>query len=401
MNKICVLGLGYVGLPTALIASEYFDVLGVDINNNLISNLKNQTFEFEEEEVSAELSKALKNRKISFSNQPKISDVFIIAVPTPINTTHKPSLDFVFNAVDSIIEVLKPRNLIIIESTCPIGTTEKIKSYLSKKLEFADQIFISYCPERVLPGNTIYEIKNNDRIIGGICEKSTKLTKSFYSKFVKGNLNGTNSSTAEACKLVENSYRDFQIAFANELSILFHKNPKIDVFELIELANKHPRINILSPGVGVGGHCIAVDPYFLIDHEKDNTKLLQLSRKINLEKTEWVINECLMEINKRITSSKNKLNVCVFGITYKPNSSDLRESPALKVLNEIASKKLDINLSYCDPWIKDEIGVTKFSNYENLKKIDYCIICVAHDVFLKQKFEKIKSIDFTGKINLF
>lgn len=400
MNKICVLGLGYVGLPTALIASEHFDVLGVDINNELISNLKNQTFKFEEEEISAELKKALKNKKISFLNKPKNSDVFIIAVPTPINATHKPSLDFVFNAVDSIIEVLTPWNLIIIESTCPIGTTEKIKSYLSKKLEFADQIFISYCPERVLPGNTIYEIKNNDRIIGGICEESTKLTKSFYSKFVKGNLNATNSSTAEACKLVENSYRDFQIAFANELSILFHKNPKIDVFELIELANKHPRINILSPGVGVGGHCIAVDPYFLIDYQGENTKLLQLSRQINLKKTNWVINECLDQIHKMIITSKNKLNVCVFGITYKPNSSDIRESPALRVLKEISSKKLDVNLSYCDPWIKDEIGITKFSNYENLEKIDYSIICVAHDEFLKIKFKKINTLDFTGKMDL-
>lgn len=398
MNKICVIGLGYVGLPTALIASEYFDVLGVDINTKLISNLSNQKFHSEEIEITQKLNDAIQNKKIIFSEKPNFSDVFVLAVPTPVDENYNPSLNYVYDAIDSISPFLRPGNLIIIESTSPIGTTKNIQNYLQKELGNIDGIYISYCPERVLPGDTINEIKNNDRIIGGVCNKSSEIAAEFYSKFVFGNLHLTNSKTAEACKLVENSYRDFQIAFANELSMNFNNDSEIDVFNLINLANKHPRINILSPGVGVGGHCIAVDPYFLIDHNPQKTKLIQLSRSINLEKTDWVISKIEQAIFSRLTGNTHTINICFFGITYKPNSSDLRESPALKILIEIASKNLKINLMYLDPWLKEDLKIKNVKKLENFENLDLAVICMAHEEFQKMNFQNIRTLDFTGKI---
>lgn len=400
MNKICVIGLGYVGLPTALIASEYFDVLGVDIDTVLVSNLSNQIFHSEEIEITQKLNEAIQNKKIFFSEKPNFSDVFVLAVPTPVDENHNPSLNYVYDAIDSISKYLRPGNLIIIESTSPIGTTLNIQNYLHKELGNIDEIYISYCPERVLPGDTINEIRNNDRIIGGICNKSSELTIEFYSKFVFGNLHTTNSKTAEACKLVENSYRDFQIAFANELSMHFDDDSEIDIFNLINLANQHPRINILSPGVGVGGHCIAVDPYFLIDHNPQYTKLIQLSRSINLEKTDWVISRIEQAIYSKSIRKKNTINICLFGITYKPNSSDLRESPALKILKELASKNLKINLMYLDPWLKEDLKIKNVKNLENLENLDLAVICIAHKEFQKINFQKENTLDFTGKIKL-
>ena len=398
MNNICVIGLGYVGLPTALIASEKFNVLGVDIDTKLITNLNNQRFHSEEIEITKKLNEATLSKRISFSEKPNFSDVFVLAVPTPVDKNHNASLNYVYDAIDSILPYLRQGNLIIIESTSPIGTTVNIQKYLLNELGEIDEIYISYCPERVLPGDTINEIRNNDRIIGGICNKSSELTTEFYSKFVIGNLHVTNSKTAEACKLVENSYRDFQIAFANELSMNFNDDSEIDVFNLINLANKHPRINILSPGVGVGGHCIAVDPYFLIDHNPQKTKLIQLSRTINLEKTDWVISIIEQALNSKIDRKKTTIKVCIFGITYKPNSSDLRESPALKILNEIASKNLKINLMYSDPWLKEDLEIKNVSKIKNLENLDLAVICVAHEEFQKINFPKQNTLDFTGKI---
>ena len=337
INKISILGLGYIGLPLAVIlADKSCKIYGFDKDQKVLENIKKLKIKIKEKDLLKKFKSQKVQKNFKASNKIIKSDVYILAVPTPFNKkVLKPDISAVKSAIYKIIHLLDAGNLIIIESTCPVGTTEIIKKIIYKKRNDLkkDSINISYCPERILPGNTLKELISNDRIIGGIDLKSSKHAEKVYKKFVKGSLNLTNSKTAEMCKLVENTYRDINIAYANELSIICEKL-KIDVWNLIKLANLHPRVNILNPGPGVGGHCIAVDPWFLISRNPKISKLTLAARKVNDYKINWVINQIKRKIKEINLPKKNKnIKIGFFGATYKANSEDLRESPSLRIIN--------------------------------------------------------------------
>ncbi len=276
MKKVCVIGLGYIGLPTAaLLANKNYDVHGVDIVKSTVETINNGNIHIIEKDLDTFVKKAIDEKTLIASTEPTYADIFIIAVPTPFQDNHVPNLDYVISATKSIAPFIKENNLIILESTSPVGTTEKVKEELKESGIDISKIFIAHCPERVLPGNIMKELVNNDRIVGGINKESTDAATSFYETFVNGNVYKTDSRTAELAKLAENSFRDVNIAFANELSMICD-NLEVDVWELIKLTNKHPRVEILSPGAGVGGHCIAVDPWFIVNTDKENSKYSDL-----------------------------------------------------------------------------------------------------------------------------
>jgi len=290
-TKVCVIGLGYIGLPTAsILASKNFNVVGVDNNPNVVASLKKGKVHISEPNLNILFKKCQNNGSLQISSELESADIFIICVPTPFkkNDQTKPDIDFVINAAKSISKVIKPGDLVILESTSPIGTTEKVCKLIQDEGISTSNIYFAYCPERVLPGNIIKELNENDRIVGGVDSQSSNKAFEFYNSFVSGSIHITDSKTAEMCKLVENSFRDVNIAFANEISLICDRL-NIDAWHLIELANRHPRVNILQPGIGVGGHCIAVDPIFLASTDQENSKLIQLSRKINNNKKDWVI----------------------------------------------------------------------------------------------------------------
>ena len=286
--EVVMMGLGYIGLPTAaLIAGNNVRVHGVDINPEVVRIINSGKVHIIEPELDKQVAETVKRGYLSAALTPVGADVYLIVVPTPFKGKNEPDTSFVRSATESIIPLLKPGDLFIIESTSPVGTTEEMAELIySSRPELKDLLYIAYCPERVLPGNVIYELLHNDRVIGGIDEKSTDKAISFYKRFVKGSLHRTNAKTAEMCKLVENSSRDVQIAFANELSLICDK-AGIDVWQLIRLANKHPRVQILQPGCGVGGHCIAVDPYFIVSTYPLESKIIGTAREINNYKSFW------------------------------------------------------------------------------------------------------------------
>ena len=285
-TEVLTLGLGYIGLPTsALVASHGTRVLGVDINPNVVKTINSGKIHIIEPDLEKVVSETVSKGLLRASTKPDIADVYLIVVPTPFKDNHQPDISYIEAATKGIISLLKKGDLYIIESTSPIGTTDKMKELIfSKRPDLKGHIHIAYCPERVLPGNVMFELIQNDRVVGGIDEISTKKAISFYSKYVKGKIYGTNAKTAEMCKLVENSSRDVQIALANELSLICDK-ADINVWELINLANKHPRVNILQPGCGVGGHCIAVDPYFIVSDYPIESKIIGMAREVNNHKS--------------------------------------------------------------------------------------------------------------------
>ena len=321
INKISILGLGYIGLPLAVIlADKSCKIYGFDKDQKVLENIKKLKIKIKEKDLLKKFKSKKVQKNFKLSNKIIKSDVYILAVPTPFNKqVLKPDISAVKSAINKIIHLLEPGNLIIIESTCPVGTTEIIKKIIYKKRSDLkkDSINISYCPERILPGNTLKELISNDRIIGGVDLKSSKHAVKVYKKFVKGSLNLTTSKTAEMCKLVENTYRDVNIAYANELSIICEKL-KIDVWNLIKLANLHPRVNILNPGPGVGGHCIAVDPWFLISQNPKISKLTLAARKVNDYKIEWVKNRIIKKIKEIKIKKKIKIiNIGFFNYIIK------------------------------------------------------------------------------------
>ena len=280
--KVVVIGMGYIGLPTAtLIAKNNTNVLGVDVNPKVVEKLQKGEIHIVEPDLNEVFQAVIENENLKVELEASEGDVYLIVVPTPFKGNHEPDISYVESATRNIIPLLKKGDLYIIESTSPIGTTEKMAEIIyMERPELKDEIFLAYCPERVLPGNILFELINNDRVIGGINEDSTKKACDFYAQFVEGTLHQTNARTAEMCKLTENASRDVQIAFANELSLICDK-AGINVWELIELANKHPRVNILQPGAGVGGHCIAVDPYFIVSDYPLESQLIGQAREIN------------------------------------------------------------------------------------------------------------------------
>ena len=335
--------------------------------------------------------------------EPVVSDIYIICVPTPFHEENsqfknpKPDLSFVKDVVKKLKDIIKPEDTVILESTSPIGTTEYIAEELNSILPKDKKIYVGYCPERVLPGNILKELIENDRIIGGINTECSERISEFYNGFVEGKVYKTDSKTAEMCKLIENSYRDTNIAFANEISLIADKLD-IDPWNLIRLANKHPRVNILTPGIGVGGHCIAVDPWFLIDKDSDQSVLIKTARQRNLYKTNWILEQCKNKINQLKKEKNKKLKVIVLGLSYKPNIDDLRESPALEIFEKL--KKEDIHLEAIEPNIKSCKKRKIYDAAHDFSNADLMIALVPHSEFSESNFiNRLNSkinLDFCG-----
>ena len=400
MSTCSVIGLGYIGLPTAvLLANSGHKVIGIEVNLSIIKNVNNGVSHIKEPGLNNLLKIAVESGNLKAKRDISPADIFIIAVPTPLRKNSKskipePDIDFVIDAVSEICKVLKKDDLIILESTCPVGTTKKIADLINERTNFdLNEIHISHCPERVLPGDILKELTTNDRVIGGMTEEASTRCYDFYSTFCKGNLIKTNSQTAEMVKLTENSFRDVNIAFANELSIIC-KSLEINTNELINLANKHPRVNILNPGCGVGGHCIAVDPWFIASSFPYISQLIQTARLVNKTKTKWVTKQILKEINEIESKKLKKIKIGICGLTFKPDVDDLRESPALEILEEL--QKYDIEINICEPNL-EKYKNFKLESFKNIiKKSDLLIFLVAHKTFKSIDFSEIKFLDYCG-----
>ena len=391
MKSVVTIGLGYIGLPTsALIASKGTPVFGVDINQNVVDTINRGEIHIVEPELDEIVKTAVEKGLLKAGTEAIESDVYLIVVPTPFKGNYEPDISFIETATKKIIPLLKENDLFIIESTSPIGTTEKIRDLIySKRPDLKDKLFIAYCPERVLPGNIMNELAKNDRVIGGVNKRSTRVAIDFYKQFVSGELHGTNARTAEMCKLTENASRDSQIAFANELSIICDK-AKIDVKELIRLANKHPRVNILQPGVGVGGHCIAVDPYFLIHDYPEETNYINKARNVNNYKTKWCIRKINDEILKFELDHGRKPKVVFCGLTYKPNVDDIRESPALTIAKNFKKSYPASLIKYVEP---------NLSILKDFELLDYKKITKFSDIeFILVNHNQFNTIDFNSPV---
>lgn len=397
--KACFMGLGYIGLPTAIIAAKHgVTVTGVDINQEVVDKTNAGHLHIIEPGLEDLLKEVVAAGQLHATTQPEKSDAFFIVVPTPFRGgNHEPDISYVEAATRSVIPFIEPGNLFVIESTSPVGTTDKMaKIIFEERPELVDKIHVAYCPERVLPGNVIYELVHNDRVIGGRDEASTAAAQHFYSQFVQGQLHPTNCKTAEMCKLTENSSRDSQIAFANELSIICDK-AGINVWELIRLANKHPRVNILQPGCGVGGHCIAVDPYFISTEFPAESKMISTAREVNNYKAFWCAEKVKNAILKFELDNKRKPVVAMMGLAFKPDIDDLRESPSKYIATRVMQDCCNANILIVEPNISEH-PVFKLSEYnEAYDKADIVVFLTAHSVFKTLQWRDDKVIlDFCG-----
>ncbi len=392
------MGLGYIGLPTAIIAAKHgVKVVGVDINPEVVRLTNEGKLHIVEPGLQDLLVNVVENGSLRASTQPEDADAFFIVVPTPFKGDHEPDVSYVENATRMVLPYLKPGNLFVIESTSPVGTTEAMAQIIfSERPELVGKIHIAYCPERVLPGNVIYELVHNDRVIGGLDEASTDAAIAFYSQFVEGKLHRTNSRTAELCKLTENSSRDVQIAFANELSMVCDQ-AGINVWELINLANKHPRVNILQPGCGVGGHCIAVDPYFITAAFPNESRIIAQARATNNYKASWCVEKIKNAMLRFELDHKRPPVVAMMGLAFKPNIDDLRESPAKRITTAVMQSCNNANILVVEPNIKEH-KVFKLTPYdEAYEKADIVALLTAHNEFKTLPWRDDKVIlDFCG-----
>lgn len=392
------MGLGYIGLPTAIIAAKCgIDVTGVDINIRVVEQTNSGHLHIVEPGLEQYLQEVLKAGNFRATSQAVESDAFFIVVPTPFKGDHQPDISYVENATRMVIPLLRPGNLFVIESTSPVGTTEQMAEIIfTERPELKGKIHIAYCPERVLPGNVIYELVHNDRVIGGLDEEASTHAIEFYSQFVKGQLHRTNARTAELCKLTENSSRDVQIAFANELSMICEK-ANINVWDLINLANKHPRVNILQPGCGVGGHCIAVDPYFITAAYPQQSKVIATAREINNYKAQWCAERVKNAMLEFELKNNRKPVVAMMGLAFKPNIDDLRESPAKRITTEVLQGRNNADILVVEPNIKEH-NVYKLTPYQDAyEKADIVVFLTAHDEFKTLVWRDDKVIlDFCG-----
>ena len=396
--KACFMGLGYIGLPTAIIAAKHgIDVVGVDINPKVVEVTNQGKLHIIEPGMEEMLQEVIATGKFKAYTTPQVSDAYFMVVPTPFKGDHEPDVSYVEAATRAVLPLLKEGDLYVIESTSPIGTTEMMANIIfTERPELKDKIHIAYCPERVLPGNVIYELIHNDRVIGGLTPESTDKAIEFYSKFVKGELHKTNSRTAEMCKLTENSSRDVQIAFANELSLICDK-AGINVWELIELANKHPRVNILQPGCGVGGHCIAVDPYFITANYPEESKIIATARNINNYKSFWCAEKVKSTMLEFELKKGYKPVVAMMGLAFKPNIDDLRESPSKTIVGKVMQMCNNADILIVEPNV-EEHKQFKLTNYqEAFDKADIVVMLTAHDQFKTLPWDDNKIIlDFCG-----
>ena len=400
MKNICVFGLGYIGLPTAaMFAHHGANVVGVDVNQHAIDTINQGKIHIVEPGLEAIVKQAVAAGKLKASLTPVSSDAYLIAVPTPFKgDDHTPDLSYIKSVSNVLAPVLKKGDVVILESTSPVGATEQLVEWLAQartdlsfpkydEPEKEADIFVAYCPERVLPGKVVEELISNDRIIGGMTKQSTQKAKEVYQIFVKGELLETNSRTAEMSKLTENAFRDVNIAFANELSVISDKLG-INVWELIELANHHPRVNILQPGAGVGGHCIAVDPWFIVNKNPNEAKIIRSAREINDAKPHWVVEKINAEIDQLKSQGVAKPTVALLGLAFKPNIDDLRESPAVEIA-ELMLERNDINLVLVEPNINSlpkqlQSGALVTLEYAS-QNADMLGLLVNHKEFTDQK----------------
>lgn len=378
MKKICVLGLGYIGLPTAsILATQGYQVLGVDINPRVVDLLNKGRVHIVEPDLDTVLSAAVKSGHLKAARRPANADVFMICVPTPLlPNSKKADLRAVKAAAESIVPYLRSGNLVVVESTIPPDTTEGLVIPILEKsgLRAGSQILVAHCPERVLPGRILTEMVQNHRIIGGLNAKSLAATSGIYKSFVKGEIFETDLKTAELTKLLENSYRDINIAFANEVSQICEQSG-IDPWRAIELANKHPRVRILSPGPGVGGHCIAVDPWFLVERFPTQARLIRTARLVNDDRPEQVV--------ARVVSAASHLKnarICCLGITYKADVDDIRESPALEVAQRL-KKRFGSSVAISDPFVPSLDGKRLPSWKKGIANADIVVLLVDHREF--------------------
>ncbi|UXC30005.1 UDP-N-acetyl-D-mannosamine dehydrogenase [Aliarcobacter butzleri] len=394
-KKICVIGLGYIGLPTAaLLANRGYDVHGVDIVESTVDTINAGKIHIVEPELDTFVKSAVNSGKLKASLKADFADVFIIAVPTPFHDGFVPNIDYVISATKSIAPYVKKGNIVILESTSPVGTTELVEKTLKEEKIDTSKIYIAHCPERVLPGKIMQELVENDRIVGGLTLEATAKTVEFYNTFVSGEVLNTDARTAEMAKLTENSFRDTNIAFANELSMLCDKF-NINVWELISLANRHPRVNILQPGAGVGGHCIAVDPWFIVHAGGETAKIIRTAREVNTYKTEWVIEKIKNAALKFEVQNGRKAKVACMGLAFKPDIDDLRESPALYIARRLKSDGLDILA--VEPNIENYKEFEIIDCKDAIEQADIITFLVAHKEF--KNLDIKTDLDFCGVLN--
>tara|TARA_R110000765_G_scaffold334224_3_gene424638 strand:- start:4174 stop:5427 length:1254 start_codon:yes stop_codon:yes gene_type:complete len=415
MKNICVFGLGYIGLPTAaMFAHHGANVVGVDVNQHAVDTINQGKIHIVEPGLEAIVKQAVDKGTLKASLTPVHADAYLIAVPTPFKgDDHTPDLSYIQAVSKALAPLLEKGDVVILESTSPVGATEQMVEWLSEarpdltfpkyhEPDVEADIFVAYCPERVLPGKVVEELISNDRIIGGMTKDSTKKAKEVYRIFVEGELLETNSRTAEMAKLTENASRDVSIAFANELSIISDKLD-INVWELIELANHHPRVNILQPGAGVGGHCIAVDPWFIVNQNPEEAKIIRAAREINDNKPNWVVDKINAEVDKLQQQGVKKPTVALLGLAFKPDIDDLRESPAVHIAREM----LDISsakILLVEPNINELPKSLTAGNLVDLdsaiEQADIVVILVGHSQFKTVSLPEDKGvIDAVGITN--
>lgn len=378
-KKLCVVGLGYIGLPTSVMfANHGVQVHGVDINEKAVNMIKNKQLHIEENGLQERLNTAIDSGNFTVSTKPEKADVFIVAVPSPISCEKKANLDYVRSATEAIVPYIEKGNLVILESTVPPRTVEDVMMPILAKtgLEFGTELFVAHSPERVIPGRVFEELVNNNRIVGGINEESSNKTVELYRTFVKGNIHVTDATTAEMVKVIENTYRDVNIAFANELAKISDQIG-VNVWEAISMANDHPRVNIHFPGPGVGGHCIAVDPWFMVEQQPELAKIIHLARLTNDSMPEYTASRVESILKEKGISHPR---ASVLGLAFKSNIDDMRESPSLEVIHHLKDKGID--LSAFDPHIKENrIGEQTQSLAEAISHSDMIVILTDHAFF--------------------
>jgi len=398
--NVCVVGLGYIGLPTAsLLACSGYQVHGVDVDELAVANINQGKIRIDEPDLDSFVWSAVNRGTLTASTQPVLADIFILCVPTPFHGSEvaseppRPNIDYVLAAATSIAPYVLPGNMVILESTSPVGTTHVVAKILLECGVDIESISVAYCPERVLPGKIMTELVQNDRIVGGINAESTVRIKAFYETFIKGAVYGTDCKTAEMAKLVENSYRDVNIAFANELSMICAESG-IDVWNLIDLANRHPRVKILQPGAGVGGHCIAVDPWFIVDQSVALARLIRTAREVNDSKPTWVAKQIQNEAAKFEASYGRTPVVACLGLTFKPDIGDLRESPSWSIVEELLEKGFDIRAVEPNVAAHPQIRLTPL--LEAVAEADIVAVLVRHKQFRELNLSSKVVLDYCG-----
>jgi UDP-N-acetyl-D-mannosaminuronic acid dehydrogenase len=393
-RKVCVIGLGYIGLPTsAVLAAAGHHVVGVDVNPKAVETINQGRIHIVEPDLERYVAEAVSKGLLRAQTQPEAAEIFMICVPTPFHHDRampEPNMDYVVAASKAIAPYLQPGNIVILESTSPVGSTELVRDTLDEAGVNTEGIHLAYCPERVLPGQIMRELVENDRIVGGLTSEAADQVAAFYRTFVsKGEVLVTDARTAEMSKLVENSFRDVNIAFANELSIICHKagiNPR----ELIDLANRHPRVNILNPGAGVGGHCIAVDPWFIVAMDPANAKVIRQAREINDGKAEWTRIRIEEEADAFEKANGRPAKIAALGLAFKPNIDDLRESPALEITGKLIAAGYEV--LPVEPNLHEHDNLKLRSLDEAMAEADILAFLVSHDQF--------QGLDVSGKISL-